>query len=155
MIDGRKPPIRDVIRQVLAERGHSISEAERTVGMKRHTLASFLRWERQTMSDERYRKLARYLGLSFAEVKRWVERDRARGRGSSVKMAHIDGTALTWWGEVGKPTVDPQRAKCRRCPAADECRQAAAAGRPLPCEAFLERELVPEHAIAQMEARNE
>jgi len=54
-----------------------------------------------------------------------------------------EGALRTYWGEVQQPVMErPGNGKCEGCTHRAECRAAVRAGRPLPCERFLERELV-------------
>lgn len=63
-------------------------------------------------------------------------------------LVKIEEQVLTWWSEVEEP-ID-RLYNCLKCSAAGACRVAADEGRPLPCERFLEKEMLPKHVVVQL-----
>jgi len=151
-----KPRIRDHIRKIIAERGYSIKQAEREMGMGSKTLWSFLQEDTLEFSRKNCSRLASFIGMDEHDVKLWIRRDarwiksrrREQERKVSAEVHACEPGTLTWWGEVGP------RAKscpgCRACTHEKECREAVAKGCPLLCERFLTRELIPAHAMERL-----
>lgn len=132
-------PIRDFIRRMIEERDDSIRSAERAMGMSRDTLGKFLRGSTLTLATESVTRLASYLGIPERAVGSWISRDYERAcRVRRRPRALVRDGGLTLWGPMRKRV----EGNCRTCEAAAACRAEVAAGRPLPCEGFLEREMV-------------
>jgi len=142
-----RPPIRDVIRQVMAERGHSIHDAERAMGMPFNTLWRFLAEKQRSLGIRNIERLAGYLNLPVDDVESWVYRDEGRLRIGRNRLRTNRRTpvvstptgTLTWWGPTEERITSND---CRRCRVTAECQEAVNAGRPMPCEGFLEQEII-------------
>jgi transcriptional regulator with XRE-family HTH domain len=144
-------PIREVIRDLMAEREHTIRDAEEAMGMQAKTLRRIVTGQTMNPGRGKMEQIAGYLGIPVRAAGRWFKRDVQRIRaykGKQAILAELEGPTLTWFGVVD---VREQEPGCRKCDRQAACRQAADAGLPLPCERLLAREIVPEHALAQME----
>ena len=153
-----RPPIREYLRQIIEQRGQTVADAEREMGIAHTTLARVLAGETSNPGNGTIQHLADYLGLPFNAVRDWFYRDyqrSARYPTEHIPAVTLDAPTLTWYGMVG-PTYDPPKRRengapdCSRCAMYRECRRLAYVGLPLPCERMLPREIVPEHAAEQM-----
>jgi len=135
-----------VIRAEMERRGETAAGAERVMGMGMGALAKYLRGETMGFGQRNCERVARYLGRTVQGVQAlnragW---DREKyGRHSRPRVLDMteEGSVLTYWGEIREPSLPVPRSGCGKCGQVRECRAAAAAGRPLPCERFLEREV--------------
>lgn len=145
--------IRDVIREEMDWRGHSVTAAEAAMGgMPKSTLYRFLGEQIVEVSKLNCARIAAYLEIPEDEVRRMVQHDarwirarRVRGGFIPVQVVEVAEDLLTWWGEVQARPRAEQKRGCKNCEFKPACRQAVDAGRPLPCEQFLVREVLAPH----------
>lgn len=150
--------IRDAIRERMAERGHTLRQAAIAMGIDYSLLWRFMNAQTVEFGRPNCARVAGYLGITSGVARRWIKRDggwirarRERGERSTKSKGLVTGggEVMTWWGWVAaepRVTKVPWR-KCGECPMCTECRRSVAAGGPLLCERFLERELVPDQAL--------
>jgi lambda repressor-like predicted transcriptional regulator len=142
-----RPPIREVIKARMEERGHTVKDAERVMEMTPKTLYRIVRGQVLQPHRAKEERIADCLGIPQQAVHAWFSRDAQRVRGDGhkqVDLANVTGPTLTWYGVIDAADPEPS---CKKCTRQAECRQAADRGLPLPCERLLARELVPEDAL--------
>ena len=149
--------IRDVIRETMGQRGHTMEQANAAMGLEAGAVRRFLERDLVQTGKTKTARFARYVGLPVETVRKMIICDAARIRrarkyveraGRRAKYTTdvcVDGgESETCYGIVSiTPVV--RMPGCRGCLAVDDCRRKVSAGKPTPCELILEREVLETH----------